>query len=360
MIRLIAGARGRVRPLSACTRQMDETQAAALAGLGAGSLRDRGFMFLYAWMRKAAFRKHSRRWPAASAPLLAAGSSRQGEVPSMPQKAHHLRQCGSSFFLVVAGRLSSMMCAQSPIRARRSESSPTRKRSRDVSARSESCSSRDRCDGSVTEEGRAAIDARNGDSGARSGELGEAERSRDGGGEAGRADAGRRGDVAFVPFAGAPILVPARGAQRANGRTAALWSTGVGRTETGRTTVGVGVRSGSGGGPLSLGRCAVGDGARPKLCVGGAVGAGVRCVEDATAGVTPKAGGDIGVAGRVGGVSHLRAGRACDASGGAVRRDAPAQSRGVGGRPKWNSLARARSGGAEAGRVGIGGWARGN
>ena len=73
-----------------------------------------------------------------------------------------------------------MMCAQSPMRARRSESSPTRKRSRGVSARSESCSSLDRCDGAVADEGRAATDARNGDSGARNGELGEAERSRDG------------------------------------------------------------------------------------------------------------------------------------------------------------------------------------
>ena len=156
----------------------------------------------------------------------------------MSQKAHHLRQCDSSFFLVVAGRLSSMMCAQSSVRARRSESSPTRKRSRGVSARSEACSSRGRCDGSVAEEGRAAIDARNGDSGARNGELGEAERSRDGGGEAGRADAARRGDVAFMPFAGAPALVPVRGARRADGRTAAPWSTGVGRTKIGRTTVG--------------------------------------------------------------------------------------------------------------------------
>lgn len=81
-------------------------QAAVLAGLGAGSMRDRGFMCLYAWMRNAACRKHSRRWPAASTALLAAGSPRQGEVPSMSQKAHYLRQCGSSFFLVVAGWLS--------------------------------------------------------------------------------------------------------------------------------------------------------------------------------------------------------------------------------------------------------------
>ena len=163
--------------------------------------------------------------------------------------------------------------------------------------------------------------------------------------------------MTFVPFAGAPTLVPARGAWRADGRTAAPWSTGVGRTETGRTTVGVGVRSGGGGGLPCLGRCAVGDGARPKLCVGGAVGVAVRCAEDATAGVALEAGGDSGVAGRVGGVSHSRAGSAGDVSGGAVRGDAPALSRGVGGRPKVNSLARARSGGAEAGRVGIGGGA---
>ena len=36
----------------------------SLLGLGAGSLRDRGFMFLYAWIKKVACRKHSRRWPA--------------------------------------------------------------------------------------------------------------------------------------------------------------------------------------------------------------------------------------------------------------------------------------------------------
>ena len=221
-------------PLSACTRRTDETQAAALAGLGAGSLRDRGFMVLYAWTKKAACRKHSLRWPAASTPLFAAGSSRQGEVPSMSQKAHHLRQCDSSFFLVVAGRLSSMRCAQSSMRARSNESSPTRKRSRDVSARSESCSSFDRSEGAVADGGRVATDARNGDSGARNGELGEAERSRDGGGEAGRAEAARRGDETLVPFADGPALVPTRGARRADGRTAAPWSTGVGRTETRR------------------------------------------------------------------------------------------------------------------------------
>ena len=196
---------------------------------------------------------------------------------------------------------------------------------------------------------RGEWDARNGDSDARNGELGEAERSRDGGGEAGRAVAARRGDVTFVLFAGAPILVPARGAQRAEGRTAALWSTGVGRTETGRTTVGVGVRPGGGGGLPSLGQCAVGDGARPELCVAGAVGAVMRGAENATAVATPNSGGDIGVAGRVGGVSHARAGGVCETSGGVVRGFAPAESRGVRGRPTCGSLARKRSGGARRG-----------
>ena len=242
----------------------------------------------------------------------------------MLQKAHHLRQCDSSFFRVVAGRLSSMMFEQSSMRARSSESSPTRRRSRDVSARSESCSSLERCDGAVADEGRAATDARNGDAGARNGEFGEAERSRDGGGEAGRADAARRGDVTFVPFAGGPALVPGRGASRAVGRTAAPWSTGVERTEIGRITVGVDARSVGGGGLPCHGRCAVGDGARPKLCGGCATWFVVRCAEDAEAGVESTVGGDRGVAGRVGGVSHARCEGACDVSGGAARGGAPA------------------------------------
>ena len=77
-MRLITGAHGRVRPLSAWTRRTDDTQAAALAGLGAGSLFDRGFMVLNACIKKAACKKHFRRWPSASTPLSAAGSSRQG------------------------------------------------------------------------------------------------------------------------------------------------------------------------------------------------------------------------------------------------------------------------------------------
>ena len=275
----------------------------------------------------------------------------------MSQKAHHLRQCDSSFFLVVAGRLSSTSCAQSSMRARSSESSPTRTRSRDVSARSEAYSSLDRSEGAVADGGRVATDARNGDSGARNGEFGEAERSRDGGGEAVRAEAARRGDEALVPVAVGPALVPARGARRADGRTAVPWSTGVERTETGRTTVGVGARIGGGGGLPCRGRCVAGDGARPKLSVGGAVVAVLRGAGSVAAGVTSKTGGDRGVAGRVGGVSHARSGRACDASGGAARGGAPARSRGVGGRPKMSSSARARNVGAEAGRVGGGGGA---
>ena len=275
----------------------------------------------------------------------------------MSQKAHHLRQCDSSFFLVVTGRLSSMRCAQSSMRARSNESSPIRRRRRDVSVRSESCNAVERNEGAVADGARAATDARNGDSGARNGELGEAERSRDGGDEAGRAEAARRGEAALAPSVDGPALVPVRGAGRADGRTAAPRSTGVARTEIGRTTVGVGVRSGGGGGLPCGERCAVGDGARPNPCVGGATGVVVRGAEGAAAGVTPKAGGDSGVAGRVGGVSHARVWGADDASGGTVRGDAPAPSRGVGGRPNMNSSARARSDGAEVGRVGIGGGA---
>ena len=71
-------------------------------------------------------------------------------------------------------------------------------RNRDVSMRSESCSAWERCAGAVAEEGRVATDVRNGDWGERNAELGEAERSRDGGGEAGRAGAARRGEAPFV------------------------------------------------------------------------------------------------------------------------------------------------------------------
>ena len=157
MMRLIAGARGRVRPLSVRTRRTDDTQqAAALAGLGAGSLFDRGFMFLYACIKKAACEKHSRRWLSAATPLFAAGSSRQGEVPGVAQKSQQFRQCDSSFFLVVTRRLSPMTSAKSSMRARRSVSLPVRKRSRGVSARCEVCGAWERCAGAVAEEGRVA------------------------------------------------------------------------------------------------------------------------------------------------------------------------------------------------------------